>query len=298
MPGLYKLICIDLDGTLIGKPGNISDYNVNAIQKAKEEGAIVCIASGRPYGQIAHYAARCGLDTPVVACNGAHVYNPKTGEYWMKEDLPTEEAVKILKFCDERDIIWNMCTHFTFYSRYEDGSFPATRVFVKNDYSSRNTKDSPDAELYRKYGIPSPERVVVRTEEEYRSALDKGCGKISIFPKNEEERDIVESYYDTSRPGTVCKKAADFLEEIMSDKSSKWGAIQLLADKLGVPHEQICVFGDNMNDMDMIRECRTSFAMGNGDERIFPHATHVVRSNFDDGVGHGIEDFILGNIIK
>lgn len=281
MEAQYKLICIDLDGTLLGDGGVLSQYNIDAINKARSEGAIVCIASGRPFCQIVHYYTRIGLDTPVVACNGAHVYSPKTDEFWFRADLPIEETMKYLRFCDENKISWFIANHYAICS---------PKPALTNQII-RNTDDD-----YISLGLKPPARIYIETEDEYRAALMEGSGKISarVTPP---EIEMIEEYYKTERPGTVCKKAASVLMETMNDKASKWDAIKVIADHYGIDDDHICVFGDNMNDLEMIQGCKNSFAMSNGDSRIFPYATHLAPPNNENGVGRAIEEHILGHII-
>ena len=278
----YKLICIDLDGTLLGDRSALSQYNIDAINKARAEGAIVCIASGRPYCQIAQYMAMIGLDTPLVACNGAHVFDPKTQTFWFRSDVPVEEGFKLLKFYDEMGIDWYIANHYAICSPHEN---LATAVI-------RNTDDE-----YVRLGVRPPERKSIFTDEEYIAALEDGAGKISARV-GAKEIEIIEEYYKTPRPGTVCKKAASVLMETMSEKASKWDAIKIIADYYGVDEDHICVFGDNMNDLEMIMSCKHSFAMSSGDERIFKYATHLAGPNNQNGVGKAIEEYILGHIVK
>ena len=281
MQGQYKLICIDLDGTLLGYHGTLSDYSIEVIRKAEEKGAIVCIASGRPFCQIVPYTTRIGLKTPVVACNGAHVFDPVKNEFWRREDLPVEESLKFLKFCDSHNFNWFIYGHYSINSPREEMQFAMLADFAK---------------LYTNLGLPVPKKRLLKTEQDYIEALKEGAGKITARVDPEGMR-IIEEYYKTPRPGTVCKKAASVLMETMNEKASKWDAIKVIADRLNIPDENICVFGDNMNDLEMIRECKTSFAMKNGDERIFKYATKVIGTNNEDGVAKAIEEYIMDNII-
>ena len=282
MPGLYKLLCIDLDGTLLDSNSELSDFSVSVVKKAQEKGAIVCATSGRLQWQIAPYVHKLGLNTPMVASNGAHVYDPAKDEYWMRADLPVEETLKYLKFCIENNFRWYLYGHCSISSPVDDAQDPWHKRFYA---------------FIRTQGTPLPDRYLVKTEQDCIDALERGCGKLSV-KTDQAGLDLISGYYKINRPGTVCKKAAEGLMETMNEKASKWDAIKLMAKSLGVPEEQICVFGDNMNDFEMIKGCKTSFAMKNGDERIFPYATRVIGANFEDGVAHAIEEYILDNIIS
>ena len=282
MPGHYKLICIDLDGTLLNSRGELSDYSINVLNKAREKGAIVCFTSGRPYFHIMPFVKILGLDTPMVAFNGAHIFDPVKNEFWRREDLPVEETLKFMKFCDENGFFWHVYGHYSVGSRNDTPQFSRHKRFY---------------DLYGQLGLELPDRYLLNTEQECIDYLNKGCGKISVRT-DKEGMDVIADYFKTPRPGMVCKKSASVLMEAMNEKASKWDAIKIMAERLGVPEDQICVFGDNMNDLEMIQGCKTSFAMKNGDERIFPYATRVISTNNEDGVAHAIEDYIMDNIIS
>lgn len=277
----YKLICIDLDGTLLGDGATLSDYNVEVLRKAAAEGAIICLASGRGYGQLIGFHRKIGLDFPVVELNGAYVYDPAGDEFWRRYDLPVDEAMKYLRFLNENNIVWSIVAHYSQYAPIPD---------------SQTFKGLGNSALYIELGLKLPEKFIASTDDECLAALNSGVAKIAVRT-TPEEMALIEKYFETPRPGLVCKKAGFALMETMHEKASKWDAIKEIAAKYNISDDQIVVFGDNLNDLEMIQNCPTSFVMSNGDERVFPYATHLAPPNTEDGVAKAIEQHILGNII-
>jgi len=284
----YKLLFSDMDGTLLTGNNEVSEYNRQAIAKAREKGAYFCIASGRPFWEIRIITSQTDtLTAPVVACNGAHVYLPETDEFLVYENVPVEEGLKFLKFCDENNLRWSIYGH---------NSLCGPQYPTVFDMEFGDGTDSSEGFL-EKYNLERPIRRVIKTEEEYVEALKLGAGKITVV--NMEGRiSLVDEYFKTERPGTVCKQTGDPIREIMAAGTSKWGGIKLIAERLGIPEEEICVFGDNMNDLDMIEHCDTSFVVADGDKRIFSYATEIIRKHDDDAVGHAIEDYVLDYIAE
>ena len=77
---MYKLVAIDLDGTLLNSYGEISQRNKNAIKKSMERGIQVIIASGRPITSAKSYANESGANNYMVCGNGSILYDVKNDE--------------------------------------------------------------------------------------------------------------------------------------------------------------------------------------------------------------------------
>ena len=80
---------------------------------------------------------------------------------------------------------------------------------------------------------------------------------------------------------------------IMQDGSTKGNAVLSLAKHLGIPIENVAVFGDNENDLSMFACGAISVAMGNSRDRIKESASYVTGSNRESGVAQAIESYVL-----
>ncbi len=286
----YKLICMDMDGTLLDKDGVLSQYSESVLKRARDKGAILCLATARPLFEMIAYCVQLGIDFPVVICNGAYVYDVKNDKFWHETDLPVEEAMDILHYCKENNLFWTLMTHDTVYFPEDAKRFIDMNAQVNRYY--KIVQDARDAN-----GLPMHNRQVLYTDDQWRSVLEKGACKITV-EGSPEKMAIVDRFYQSDRKYcTVSKQASNNVREITYCSADKWKGIKIVAEKLGVPDDEICTFGDNLNDLEMIRNCKTSFVMANGDERIFKYATHVVDSNINDGVAKAIEEYISDNII-
>ena len=101
------LIALDLDGTLLRDDKTISDKTKKVISKAKEQGHVVMIATGRPFRSSEMYYHELNLDTPIVNFNGAFVHHPKDRN-WGIHHSPLEISVA-------KDIV-DACSSFEFYN--------------------------------------------------------------------------------------------------------------------------------------------------------------------------------------
>ena len=88
-------------------------------------------------------------------------------------------------------------------------------------------------------------------------------------------------------------RSKDTYLEIMSMKASKSDAIHMLKDHFHVKQEEIMAFGDNFNDIDMIRYAGLGVAMGNAADEVKEVADYITLSNEEDGVAAAIEKFVL-----
>uniref|UniRef100_UPI003593C709 HAD-IIB family hydrolase n=1 Tax=Carnobacterium alterfunditum TaxID=28230 RepID=UPI003593C709 len=81
--------------------------------------------------------------------------------------------------------------------------------------------------------------------------------------------------------------------ELLPQKANKGEALTGLAEKLGFSMDEVMAIGDGENDLDMMKVAGTSIAMGNAVDSIMQTATHVTRSNQEDGVAHAIYEWAL-----
>jgi len=285
----YKLIALDLDGTLLNNEGKLSEYNCNVLKAAKDKGAIICMVSGRPYYDIYPFCREIGISHPVAYSNGSCVYDPVSGEHWLNNFLPVEDTMHFIRYCEKIGCDWSI-------TAYNCHIVPANvKRYIWSEDGYRNTKG-----LYESLGIEPPANYYMYPEEVYEK-LKEGVSEISVeyYPDDDSVKelvDLVDKYFAETPTKLNSKKVADNMRDITYCECDKWLAIKVIAEKLGIPLDEVCVFGDNMNDFTMIKECETSFAMGNGDERLFDHATYIAEDNDCDGVGKAIEKYILDYI--
>lgn len=108
--GQYRLLALDLDGTLLNDRSEISETNAKWVQKAVQAGVTVCVSTGRGFPSALSFAEQLGLDTPMITVNG--------GEIWAKPHtlhrrtlLDTDKVVMLHALADKYDIwFWGYST--------------------------------------------------------------------------------------------------------------------------------------------------------------------------------------------
>ena len=105
---MFKLMAIDLDGTLLNSFGEVSENTRKALQAAKERGVEVVLASGRPISSTESLAVELGVDNYLISGNGAAVYDIKEQKVVYDRFLTKEQVMKIAKLCDNNSFFYNV----------------------------------------------------------------------------------------------------------------------------------------------------------------------------------------------
>ena len=266
---MYKLIAVDMDGTLLNEEKEISNRAKEAIGKLKEKGKRLVLATGRPLNGVMQYIEKLNLfdeNDYVIAFNGALVQSTKT-----------------------KKIIFNRPLSLTSYQElYKVSQQLGVNIHALTDQSVLTPKNNPYTEIESNINhIPIIEGAV--NEQDPATIIVK-----VMFIDDEKKLDEIVP----KLPGwvkekyTILRSAPYFLEFL--DKSVNKGAgVSAVAKQLGLKREEIICVGDAGNDLDMIRYAGLGVAMGNAFEEVKSEADYITHTNEEDGVAHVIEEFML-----
>ena len=265
---MYKLVAIDMDGTLLREDKTVSDRTKSAIKAAYAKGAKIVLASGRPLEGLLRYIEELGIYSNqdyVLSYNGSLVQNVETKEVICKNilsgkdlhrlyDLSKEIGVNLHAFSKQGCITPKISE----YSELEGkiNSIPVVEL---------NYDDISEDEDIIKIMFVDP-------EEQLEEAIKK----------------IPQSFYEEY---TIVRSAPFFLE-FLNKKSGKGTGVKALADFLGIKQEEVICIGDAGNDLDMIEYAGLGVAMGNAFEEVKAAADYITDTNDEDGVAKVIERFI------
>lgn len=265
---MYKLIAVDMDGTLLNEQKVITDRTKKAIQMARDKGVKIVLASGRPIEGLERYLKELGLTTAddyVMSFNGSLIQNVQTREVISRDILKGKDLKKLYELSKVVGVNIHAFTKdgcvtpkMNEYTQLE-GRINGIEVY-EADYSTIKEED----DVVKVMMIDPPE------------VLDKAIGHIP------------DAFYETY---TVVKSAPFFLE-FLNKNSSKGKGIKALGEYLGIRREEIICIGDAGNDLDMIQYAGLGVAMGNAFEEVKAVADYITLSNEEDGVAHVIEKFI------
>ena len=262
----YKMVAVDMDGTLLTPELKISGQTIETVRKVIERGVIVTLSTGRMYPAALPFALELQLDVPLITCNGALIKCSRTGKEYHKKALSREHCMEILEYSISSDL--NV-------SLYKDDD-----IYTNGSYN-----------LYIHEEIDRAKPHII---DDLKSVVDDSIIKIMVSSKN---KSALEYHSDT-----IYKTYKDILNiyfslpwfiEVVHKEANKRHALGYLSRHFGIKKEEIIAIGDNFNDMDMIQYAGLGVAMGNAPDYLKEAADYVTRSNNDDGVRHVLEKFIL-----
>jgi hypothetical protein len=272
----YKLICIDMDGTLLNDKKNISDRNLRTIKLAYDKGARIAVCTGRIFTSADFFSELLGVKSPVIASNGAYIIEKDRNEVVYKGILGFEKCNKLLSVFRRYDISPHYYTKDTIFTEkliYSSKFYEAVNKTLPMDKQVKIKLVKDWNEVFQKYEKEIFKGIAVDDD------LDK-IQKAKNVLINMGDFEVVSSRYDNF--------------EVMNKGVSKGSAVKILANYYGITREQVICIGDSENDISMIKFAGLGVAMGNGDDDVKAAAGYVTDDNNCDGVAKAIEKFVLG----
>lgn len=290
---MYKLVAIDLDGTLLNSYGEISQKNKETIQKAIDLGTEIVIASGRPITSAKSYANEIGANKYVICGNGSLLYDMKNETIIYDKCIERQKALEIIKICEDNSIFFNIYT--------ESLTISKSMNYNISFYNNENRKVPDDKKtnikivdnIY-KYVEENPYiRILKITVCEESKIIFDGIIRKLREVKNVEVLDLQHMARKYIQHGTEDKIVEYYYTEITSQGVDKWGAVKRLADILEIDQSEIIAIGDNMNDKEMIVNAGFGIMMENSAPYMKEFADTVVSDNNNDGVAEALEKYVI-----
>ncbi len=290
---MYKLVAIDLDGTLLNSYGNVSQKNKETIKKAIEKGTEVVIASGRPLSSARSFANEIGANHYMICGNGSTLYDIQKEQILYNKFIEKNKVLQIIKICEQNSI---------FYSLYTENIILSKSLNYNIQFFNSENKKAPDDkktnikiidDIY-KYVKENPDIEILKiTICDENKIIFGGIIKKLREIKNIDVLDIQHMARKYITLGTEEIKIEYHYTEITSQNVNKWSALEELARILQIKPEEIIAIGDNINDKEMVQNAGMGIIMDNGAPYIKEMADQIVANNNEDGVAEAIEKFIL-----
>ncbi|KAG2177115.1 hypothetical protein INT43_007771 [Umbelopsis isabellina] len=263
------LFVTDLDGTLLHTDHSISQRTVKALTRAQELGVEVMIASGRSPRSVHKVIDKLGGLIPdlTLCCNGAIVYDAKHRRVLQKDEIPADVAKTFIK--DILKIIPN--------------------AGIACEVTTETGTDFRCNEEFRRVR----EKFIYYDIQVYEDSLAmlndvEGSNKILILCEGWAPAEMYavcpQSYLDREHSPVTISYSNSFQLEVSAQGVTKGSALSRYCEDRGITTDQVVVFGDEMNDYEMVAWAGTSIVMANGSERTKSVATKVTVSNDEDGV--------------
>jgi Cof subfamily protein (haloacid dehalogenase superfamily) len=257
----YKVLFLDIDGTLVTPDNTVEDSTKAAIAQVQKKGIEVFLATGRPLHEIDDLAALLNIQS-FIGYNGASAI-------FQKKDIfqePMKETT-VQQFLEIAAANGHEAVVYTNDSNY----------FTVLD--SQMIQEFIDIFHLHKNEIYSP------------SINTKVLGMTLI---NLKENDI--SLYKSAEGIHLSQVNVDGMRhcyDVIRNKVNKGYGVQMILKQLGISKEQTIAFGDGMNDKEMLQNTGESFAMGNGHPDLFQYAKHKTSEVTNSGIYNGLKKLQL-----
>jgi Cof subfamily protein (haloacid dehalogenase superfamily) len=261
---MYKLLALDLDGTLIGKDLTISPKTKNAIAQLMARGATVTIATGRMFQSALPFAKELNIKTPLICYQGAMVGNPVSGQILSHLPIPLPLAKQVIESVRSEGLHINA---------YLDDELYVDKI-------------TEEAQLY---SIIS--KVEARPVGDLLTFLDRDPTKLVVIGKSSEIDQITSKLSNQFNSTLYVAKSYPRFCEVAHPDCGKGRALSILADQLGIVQSEVIAIGDNPNDVDMLEWAGMGIAMANGTHEAKEAANWITGSIQEDGVAQAIEKF-------
>ena len=253
---MIKLICSDIDGTLL--PEGTAEINPEifaVIRKLKEKDIIFAAASGRPYSSIVRLFEPVKNDIIFVSENGAYVS--------CRGYLMSEEVIDWKDVCEWVE---------------EVRKIPGASLALDADGGLYS--ESTDQEFVDLIRLGYHSRLTIVEDV---LAEERHINKISVYRKNDIEK-VAEDMVPRWSRRLHCTIAGDIWLDFMSKESNKGHAIREIQKILRISPDETMVFGDNLNDIEMLQSAGVSYAVANAREEVRAAATDICAPYWENGV--------------
>lgn len=271
-----------MDGTLLNSKQEVSEKNLEAIQKALNSGVEVVIATGRSYEEAMSVLQESGLQLPIICANGAEI-RTKEGEVVKAHPLDHKIAKQAADVLNQVGIYYEIYTsEGTYTVDYDKGVEIIIDIFTTAN--PELSRELVEEEAQHRY-----DKGLIHMVDSYEPILngEKTIYKLLVFHKDHSFLDEVEEKLKQIDNLEVTSSAFGNLE-LMNTQAQKGIALAEFVEEKGIALQDTMAVGDNYNDLSMFRVVGRSVAMGNANDDIKERCTHVTLRNDESGVGEAI----------
>lgn len=270
----YKLLVLDVDGTLLNSEKKIGARTLSALLKVQQMGVRIVLASGRPtYGlmplvkalELGNYGGF------ILSYNGGQIINAQNGEVLFERRINPEMLPYIEKKARKNG--------FSLFTYHDEN-------IVSNDIDNEHIRQEA---LFNNMHLIK--------EEEFSIAIDFPPCKCMLVSDDEEALVALEEHWRRQLNGALdVFRSEPYFLEVVPTAINKANTLGALLEKLEIPSEEVVAIGDGVCDVSMLQMAGLGIAMGNAEDSVKICADMVTASNDEDGVAIAVEKSILADI--
>ena len=288
---MYKLVAIDLDGTMLNSYGVVTEKTKEIIKETIKKGTEVIIASGRPMDSIKSIAKEIKSEKYFIAGNGAVIYDIQKDEIIYEKYLNKQKILEIIKVCEKNSIAYNVYTDKTIITKSlkHNVLYYHKENLKKPEEKKTNINVVEDMYEYIKK-INEIKFLKITVCDENKIIFNSIIKKLRKI-KDIEVLDVLHMSKKVINQGTEEVNIEYFYTEISMKNVDKWEALRFLMEKENISKEELITIGDNINDKKMIENAGLGIVMEGSTPMVTEIADYITDTNNNDGVAKVLEKF-------
>ena len=270
----YKLLVLDVDGTLLNNKKEISPRTQAALLKVQQMGVHIVLASGRPTNGVMPIAEKLELNHYggyILSYNGGQIINVQTGELLFEKRIDPEWIPYFEKKAKKND--------FAIFTYHKDSILT----------------DKPD----NKYVIQEANlnNMQIIGVDNFAEAIDFRPCKCMLASDDEEALVGLENHWKKRLDGVFeAFRSEPYFLEVVPQFIDKGNTLGVLMTKLSVLPEEVIAIGDGVCDVTMLQLAGVGIAMGNAEDSVKACVDKTTLTNEEEGVAIAVERAILAEI--
>ena len=270
----YKLLVLDVDGTLLNDEREISKRTLAALLKVQQMGVRIVLASGRPTYGLMPLAKTLELGNYggfILSYNGCQIIKAQNGEILFERRINPEMLPYLEKKARKNG--------FAIFTYHDDTLIT----------------DSPDNEYIKNEALLNNLKII--REDEFSTAIDFAPCKCMLVSDKEKALIGLEQHWEKRLAGTLdAFRSEPYFLEVVPCGVNKANTLGALLEHLGVTREEVIAVGDGVCDVTMLQLAGMGVAMGHSQDSVKVCADYVTASNEEDGVALAVEKLILAEV--
>ncbi|MFZ2459964.1 MAG: HAD-IIB family hydrolase [Streptococcus suis] len=275
-----KAVFFDIDGTLLTDHRTVSKSTILAINQLKARGILVGLATGRDPRFILQYMASLGLDM-AVAYNGQYVFT--RDEVVFSQPIEKEDIDKMIAYAEkfQRDLSFGTALGVVGSGIMSMGT---------GNFAYRFSRMVPEVCAGFVNFIFNHIIRIVRPQNKgsFNHLITQPIYQMMLLTMEKEAQRLAEYF-----PQLTFTRSSPYATDIICKGNSKLIGIKRLGDFYYFSTDEVMVFGDSNNDIEMLGEVRYSVAMKNGTKQAKQVASYITDTNNKDGIYKGLRHFNL-----
>jgi hypothetical protein len=274
----YKLVALDLDGTLFDNQSQITKDNLAEIRRVTADGVHVVISTGRPFCGLPFSQIEGSGIAYSINTNGSSIYRLADQTCIYEDSMPTEMVLPIIDYLLGKDIHFDLYIDGKAYSptqcigAIQNLAVPETiRTYIRN--SRIRIPDMPGFVREHNYSV---QKITMNFSPDENGVL-----------KNREE---IRTYFE-SRSDITCVCGGYNNLEISNRTADKGSGLMHLAEYLHIPVAETIAIGDSENDLAIIKAAGLGIAMENATDAIKAAAGDITLTNEESGVAAALRKY-------